>query len=127
MRTCNYLQHTSKYILQGLSKGFQVVSRGLSLVIYDSTICEIVCAFAIIFPSFAEIFCSRLNRRIYTHYTNFFMHYRKQSFKGTQGNFCKSKKCIIFNVNYRPGSKKSKFDMTLIRHSPYIYIAIKNF
>ena len=33
--------------------------------------------------------------------------------------FCKSKKCIIFNVYYRPGSKKSKFDMTLIRHSPF--------
>ena len=26
---------------------------------------------------------------------------------------------INFNVDYRPGSKKSKFDMTLIRHSPF--------
>ena len=25
---------------------------------------------------------------------------------------------INFNVDYRPGSNKSKFDMTLIRHSP---------
>ena len=26
---------------------------------------------------------------------------------------------MIFNVDYRPGSKKSKFDMTLIRHSSF--------
>ena len=25
----------------------------------------------------------------------------------------------IINVHYRPGSKKSKFDMTLIGHSPF--------
>ena len=42
---------------------------------------------------------------------------RKRFFRGTLANFCKSKKCIIFNVDYRPGYKKSKFDMTLIRHS----------
>ena len=44
---------------------------------------------------------------------------RKQFFRGTLANFCKSKKCIIFYVHYRPGLKKSKFDMTLIRHSPF--------
>ena len=32
---------------------------------------------------------------------------------------CKSKKCIIFNLYYRPGSKKSKFDMTLISNSVF--------
>ena len=25
----------------------------------------------------------------------------------------------LFNVDYRPGSKNSKFDMVLIRHSPF--------
>ena len=35
-------------------------------------------------------------------------------FKSSLAFFCKSKKCIIFNVDYCPGSKKSKFDMTLI-------------
>ena len=44
---------------------------------------------------------------------------RKRFFRGTLANFCKSKKCIIFNVDYRPGLKKSKFDMTLIGHSPF--------
>ena len=39
---------------------------------------------------------------------------RKQFFRGTLANFCKSKKCIIFNVHYRPGSKKSKFDIPLL-------------
>ena len=34
---------------------------------------------------------------------------RKRFFRGTLANFCTSKKCIIFNVDYRPGSKKSKF------------------
>ena len=42
---------------------------------------------------------------------------RKRFFRGTLANFCKSKKFITFNVDYRPGSKKSKFDMTLIRQS----------
>ena len=41
------------------------------------------------------------------------------NFRGTLSNFCKSKKCIILNVHYHPGSKKSKFDMTLNRHSPF--------
>ena len=40
-------------------------------------------------------------------------------FRGTLANFCKSKKCVIFNVDYHPGSKKLKFDTTLIRHSPF--------
>ena len=44
---------------------------------------------------------------------------RKRFFRGTLANFCKSKKCIIFNEDYRPGLKKSKFDMTLIGHSPF--------
>ena len=47
------------------------------------------------------------------------------TFTFTLANFCKSKKCIILSVDYRPGSKKSKkFDMTLIRHTPFnkIYI-----
>jgi hypothetical protein len=43
----------------------------------------------------------------------------KQFFRGTLANFCKSKKCIIYNVDYRPGSKKSKFDMTLIKLRPF--------
>ena len=59
---CNYLQRTCKYIPHGLSDGFHVVPCGfrwfplvicgyrLYLVIYDSNIYEIVCAFAIIFP-----------------------------------------------------------------------------
>ena len=33
--------------------------------------------------------------------------------------FCKSKNCIIFNIHYCPELKKSKFDMTLIGHSPF--------
>ena len=37
----------------------------------------------------------------------------------TLANFCKSKKCITFNVCYHQGSKKLKFDMNLIRHSPF--------
>ena len=107
LRTCKNLQRTCKYIPEGLSDGFHVVPRGFRwfllvplsypwfplvilgytryLVIYDSNICEIVCAFAIIFP----VICR------------------------------KSKWCIIFKVNYHLGSKKSKFDMTLIRHSPF--------
>ena len=44
---------------------------------------------------------------------------RKRFFRGTLSNFCKIKKGILFNVDYRPGSKKSKFDTTLIRHSPF--------
>ena len=32
--------------------------------------------------------------------------------------FCKCKKCIILNVDYRLGSKKSKFNITLISDSP---------
>jgi hypothetical protein len=44
---------------------------------------------------------------------------RKWFFRGNLANFCKSKKCIIVNVDYRPGLKKSKFDMTLIGHSPF--------
>ena len=44
---------------------------------------------------------------------------RKRCFRGTLANFYKSKKWIFFNVDYRPGSKKSKFDMILIRHSPF--------
>ena len=44
---------------------------------------------------------------------------RKRFFRGTLANFCKSKKCIIFNVDYRLGLKKSKFDMTLMGHSPF--------
>ena len=43
---------------------------------------------------------------------------RKRFFRGTPANFCKSKKCIIFNVDCL-GSEKSKFDMILIRHSPF--------
>ena len=34
--------------------------------------------------------------------------------KDNQGKPAETKKGIIFNVHYRPGSKKSKFDMTLI-------------
>ena len=34
-------------------------------------------------------------------------------------NFEKVKKCIISNVDYRTGSKKSKFDMTLISDIPF--------
>ena len=44
---------------------------------------------------------------------------RKRFFRDTLANFCKSKKCIIFNVDHRPGLKKSKFDMILIGHSPF--------
>ena len=40
-------------------------------------------------------------------------------FPFTLANFCKSKKYIIFNLDYRPESKKSKFELTLIRHSPF--------
>ena len=39
---------------------------------------------------------------------------RKLFFRDTLANLCKIKNCIISNVDYRPGSKKSKFDMTLI-------------
>ena len=44
---------------------------------------------------------------------------RKRFFRGTLANFYECKKCIIFNVDFRPVSKKSKVDMTLIRHSPF--------
>ena len=63
VRICNYLQRPGTYFFQELSDSFHVVPRGfrwlslvilgyswLYLVIYDSNICEIVCAFAIIFP-----------------------------------------------------------------------------
>ena len=43
---------------------------------------------------------------------------QKVFFRGTLANFCKSKKFIISNVDYHPGSKKSKFTMTLISDSP---------
>ena len=33
--------------------------------------------------------------------------------------FCKSKKCIISNIDYRPGSKKYELDMTLTSDSPF--------
>ena len=42
---------------------------------------------------------------------------RKRFFRGTLANFCEAKKCIIFNVDYRPESKKTKFDMTQNIHS----------
>ena len=57
--------------------------------------------------------------KIYLHLPEMIIARRKRFFRGTVANFCKSKKCIIFNVNYRPGLKKSTFDMTLIGHSPF--------
>jgi len=136
----------------------------LYLVIYDSNICEIVCAFAVIF----SVICRNLlqlrpdkmtmikpamtkgnqqkplerlygkgasdslkiydlNRRIYTYYMHCFIHKRKRFLEALWLIFCKSKKFIIFNIHYRPGSKKSKFDMTLIRHSPYTIILFFHF
>ena len=56
--------------------------------------------------------------KIYLHLPEMIIARRKQCFRGTLANFYKCKKWIIFNVDYRPGSKKSKFDMILIRHSP---------
>ena len=57
---------------------------------------------------------------VYLHLPGTLIARRKRIFRGILANFCKSKKCIIFNIDYRPGSKKSKFDMTLIRHSPVL-------
>ena len=47
------------------------------------------------------------------------MHLGQRFFKTTLAKFCKSKKCIIFNIDKRPGSKKSKFKMTLLSDSPF--------
>ena len=44
---------------------------------------------------------------------------RKHFFSGYLDKFCKIKMCIISNVDYCPGSKKSKFDMTLLSASPF--------
>ena len=54
------------------------------------------------------------NRRMQSHYTHFF--------KSTLAYFSLSKECIIFNVDYRPGSKQLKFVMTLISYSPFKYV-----
>ena len=44
--------------------------------------------------------------------------YRKVFFRGTLAIFCKRKKCIISNIdNHLPGSKKSKYYMTIISDS----------
>ena len=40
-------------------------------------------------------------------------------FRNAEANFCKIKKCKIFNIEECLRSKKSKFDMILIRHSPF--------
>ena len=40
------------------------------------------------------------------------------SFRHLQKSSCKCKSIIISDVDYRPGSKKSKFDMFLISDSP---------
>ena len=47
------------------------------------------------------------------------MHKRQRFFRSTLAKFCKSKQCIIFNVDYRSGFKKSKFDIPLINYSPF--------
>ena len=60
-----------------------------------------------------------LLNKIYLHLLGTIIVRQKQFLRGTLANFCKSKKCIIFNVHYCLVSKKSKFDMTLIRHSPF--------
>ena len=111
-----------------------LVIRGypwLYLVIYDSNICEIFAHLQLSFPSFAEIFCSRgttgkakrkgsqrqskyirpQQKNLYALNALFYT-LAEMIFRGTIAKFCKSKKCIIFNVHYRPRSKKSKFDMT---------------
>ena len=41
------------------------------------------------------------NIRIQSHCTPFFMHKGQRFFKSTLANFCKSIKCINFNVDYR--------------------------
>ena len=51
----------------------------------------------------------------------------ERCFRGTLANFFKSKKCIIFNGDYRTGFKKSKFEMTLIRQSPFNMNFLKSF
>ena len=56
----------------------------------------------------------------YIHITHIVLYTsEKKNFRGNLANFRKSKEFIIFHIHYRPGSKKSKFDMTLIRHSPF--------
>ena len=57
--------------------------------------------------------------KIYLHLPEMIIARRKRFFRGTLANFCKSKKINIFNVDHCPGLKKSKFDMTLIGHSPF--------
>ena len=63
-----------------------------------------------------HVFMQCISVKIYLHLPGMIIAKRKRFFRGTLANFCKIKKCIIFKVEYRSGSKMSKFDMTLIRH-----------
>ena len=64
----------------------------------------------------AHDFCCK---KIYLHLPGTIIARQKRFFRCTLANLFRSKKCIIFNVYYRPWSKKSKFEMTLIRHSSF--------
>ena len=57
--------------------------------------------------------------KIYLHLPGTIIARRKRFFRGTLANLCNSEKCIIFNVDYHLWSKKSKVDITLIRHSSF--------
>ena len=55
-----------------------------------------------------------ININALTGYNN---HKSETFFSGSLDNFYKSKKCI--KIDYRLGSKRSKFDLTLISVSPF--------
>ena len=100
--------------------------RWFPLVICDSSICDSVCVF---FPRLQKIsandgnddykyaneiihigikaYQGELAVRVYR--ASSFYAMRKRFFRDTLSNFCKSKKCIISNAEYRPWSEKSKF------------------
>ena len=63
--------------------------------------------------------CARFFYKIYLHLPGMIIARHKRFFRCILAHIWKSKKCIIFNVDYRLGSKNSKFDMTLIRQSPF--------
>ena len=67
----------------------------------------------------AHVFMQCGSVKIYLHLLGTLIARQKLFFTCTHANFFKSKKFIIFNVDYSPGSKKPKFEMTLIKHSPF--------
>ena len=91
---------------------------GNSLDIFGSALEIIACV---------QVFMQCRSVKIYLHLPGTIIARQKLFLRGTLANFCKSNKCIIFIVDYRSESKKSKFDITLNRNSPLTVKKSQNF